>query len=132
MLKLRLRLCRSSNCIETDSIVDTSFQSSDPEIIISYDMAKRLFEEEIHTVIVERNILGRRVIMPRTIEMVNTYVVSEDKISGPVQAYLDIVQGEFSYVSSKLASLHRIVIIDPWEGLWCFREELGSKIRRSV
>ena len=132
MIKLKFRLCRSASCVEVVAIGVTGLYSADPEIAVPYSIARKLFENEIKASLVEKKLFGKSFIFPKSLEMINTFVVAEDRISGPVQAYLYIVDDETSYVSEKLLSMHRIVIIDPWEGLWCFRDELGERIRRSV
>ncbi len=132
MLRLKFRLCRSNNCVEVIATGVAGIYSADPEIGVPYSVAKKLFENDVHASLVEKKFFGKSFVYPKSIEMINTFVVADDRVTGPVQAYLYVVDDELSYANEKLLSLHRIVIIDPWEGLWCFRDELGGKIRKSL
>jgi len=47
-----------------------------------------------------------------------------------VKAYAYITRSSLILLNDVLISTLRIVIIDPFEGLWCFRDELGRRERR--
>ena len=58
-------------------------------------------------------------------------VLAEGRSSQPVRCDLVVSEGEDELIiSDKLASKLGIVIIDPGEGVWCFRDELGKRERR--
>jgi hypothetical protein len=49
-----------------------------------------------------------------------------------VKAYAYVTRGGFMLLNDALISKMRIVILDPLEGVWCFRDELGKRERRGV
>jgi hypothetical protein len=51
-------------------------------------------------------------------------------VEGPVKAYAYITRSPLILLNDALISALRVVIIDPFEGLWCFRDELGRRERR--
>lgn len=59
-------------------------------------------------------------------------VVEEDRVVGGVEASAVIGdKAEEVLISDKLAGMLGIVALDFAEGLWCFKDELGSKTRKS-
>jgi len=60
-------------------------------------------------------------------------VVEADRASDPVRVSVVISpHAAACLLSDKLLSALKIVILDPGEGLWCFRDELGRAVRSSA
>jgi len=58
--------------------------------------------------------------------------LTEDGVRGPVKVVGYITREGPVLLNDVLLSSLRIVIIDPKEGIYCFREELGSRERRGA
>jgi len=132
VVRLRIRVCRGGSCIETIGIANSGFAGRDPEITLPQHMARELFGEELRLVLVERVLAdGSRTALARTVDQVDVYVVAEDRVEGPVKAYAYITRGGPVLINDNALSRLRIVIIDPLEGVWCFRDEVGRRERRT-
>jgi len=84
-------------------------------------------------ILVERLLAdGTRTLLSKTTEALNLYVVAEDRVEGPVPVKAYIVKGRVVLLNDSAISALRIAIIDPKEGIWCFRDELGRKERRGL
>ena len=70
--------------------------------------------------------------LARTIEPLDLYLITEDRVEGPIKVYAYIVKGKFILLNDSTLSALRIVIIDPRDGIWCFRDELGKKEKRGL
>jgi hypothetical protein len=73
-----------------------------------------------------------RVFLPRTTKPLDLYIVTSDRVEGPVKAYAYITRGRVVLINDSALSALRVVIIDPRDGLWCFRDELGKRERHGV
>ncbi len=60
------------------------------------------------------------------------YVVTDDRVVGPVRCSVYVSSVRYVLMNDKLLGKLGIVCLDFAEGLWCFRDELGRKVRRSV
>jgi hypothetical protein len=59
-------------------------------------------------------------------------VVVRDRKSAKVPREISTLKQEKEVImSDRLASKLGLVILDPAKGEWCFRDELGSKVRKS-
>lgn len=59
-------------------------------------------------------------------------MVAEDRAEGPVKSYAYMTQGRLILLNNALLSKPRVVILDPYEGLWRSGDELGGAERRGV
>ena len=131
LLKLKIRVCKGSRCAEVLGIANSGFIGEEPEILLPQNVIRFVLGEEFSTVLVERVLAdGSRILIPRRDEALDVYAVTEDRVVGPVQSRAYVSSGELTLLNDKLLSSLRISIIDPGEGLWCFRDELGLKVRR--
>ena len=133
-INVKLESRRSGKEILVKAIVNSAYESTKPEILLPLDIANTL-ELQLNESIEVTKILadGSRVSFRKIESAINVYVVTEDRIVGPVVT--DVVissRGRRVLVSDALASALGIVLIDLKEGLWCFKDELGVKVRRSV
>ena len=61
------------------------------------------------------------------------YILTEDRVEGPVKASVLVAsKGRYILLNDKLLSKLNISLIDFGEGIWCFRDELGKRERRSI
>ncbi len=133
VLKLRIRICYKNKCVESVGIANSGFTGREPEITIPEYIARELLGEGVTLTLVDRLLAdGSRVSLARTVEPLNLYLVAEDRIEGPIKVYAYIIRGRFILLNDSVLSTLRVVIIDPWKGIWCFRDELGKKERKGV
>jgi len=132
LLKLKVRLCTKDRCIDTTALANSGFIGWEPEVLMPQSIASAIFGRKFPTVLIERILAdGSKVLLPRAESPIEVYVVAEDRTSGPVQAYAYISRGGLTLLNDKLLGKLGIAIVDPGEGLWCFRDELGRISRRS-
>jgi len=133
VLRLRIRVCYGSRCAEGLGIASSGFAGREPELTLPQELTRELVGEAPGVVLVERVLAdGSRVLLPKLTDPLEVYLVAEDRVEGPVKAYAYITRGRFILLNDALTSRLRIVILDPFEGLWCFRDELCRKERRGV
>jgi hypothetical protein len=130
MLRIRVKLCRGSACVEVLAIANSGFVGAEPEVLVPPRVSEALFGPSPQVELVERVLAdGSRALLPRALEAVEVYAVEEDRMVGPVKARA-YIGGRFALLNDKLLGRLGIVIIDAGEGLWCFRDELGLRTRR--
>ncbi len=137
MLRLRIRIERIDSGVSTEviGIANSGFVGLEPEILVPMHIANALRLQEVGEPEVYTKITGdgREVDLLRYREAVKVYVVAEDRIEGPVvSSVLVSPRARYVLLNDKLLSKLRIVLIDFGEGIWCFRDELGKKERRSA
>lgn len=131
LLKLKIRVCKESRCAEVLGIANSGFIGEEPEILLPQNIVRFVLGEEFSTILVERVLAdGSKILMPKSVEVLDVYAVAEDRVVGPVQSHAYVSSGGLTLLNDKLLSGLRISIIDPGEGLWCFRDELGLKVRK--
>jgi hypothetical protein len=122
-----------ARCVEGVGIANSGFAGREPEIVAPQELLRELLGEVASVVLAERVLAdGSGVLMPRLTEPLEVYLVAEDRVEGPVKSYAYMTRGRFILLNDALLSKLRIVILDPYEGLWCFRDELGRVERRGV
>ncbi len=135
-VRLRVRLEREGRSVETVALVNSGYEARGPEILVPAHIARELGtypqlppgSEVMEYVLAD----GSRSKMIRVKGAVRVSLVAEDRVEGPVTADLVIAEGaEEALISDKLADELGIAIIAVGEGLWCFRDELGRRVRRS-
>ncbi|RSN76691.1 hypothetical protein [Candidatus Methanodesulfokora washburnensis] len=133
VLRLRIRVCCDKKCVEGLGIANSGFAGKEPEIALPQELVRELIGEEPSVILVERVLAdGSRALLPRLSNFLNAYLVTEDRVEGPVRSYAYITKGRFILLNDALLSRLRVVIIDPFEGVWCFRDELGKRERRGA
>ncbi len=132
VLKLRVRICHESRCIETVGVARSGFAGRDPEITIPEVVARKLLGERLQAEPKKVMMDGTCMTLPRLNKPLDLYVVAEDRVEGPVKVYAYMVKGNLILLNDKTLSTLNIVIIDPYEGVWCFKDELGKKQRKGV
>jgi hypothetical protein len=133
VLRLRIRVCCDEKCVEDLGIANSGFAGKEPEIALPQELVRELIGEEPSVILFERVLAdGSRALLPRLSNPLNVYLVAEDRVEGPVRSYAYITKGRFILLNDALLSRLRVVIIDPFEGVWCFRDELGKRERRGA
>ncbi len=132
-VRVRLRICSRSRCLETSALVNSGFESSDPEIVVPPSLADALGLEVSNEIAAYTVAGGGSVSAFRARDSVVVELVLNDRENVRAFARVSIVPGENEVlISDRLAHELGIAIIDPFEGLWCLRDELGKKVRPSV
>ena len=130
MLRLRVKLCRGGSCVEALAVANSGFVGFEPEILAPLRVVEPLLGRSPRVELVERVLADGSVVqLPRTVDPVDVLVVSEDRVAGPVPARVYLGRG-LLLLNDKLLSKLGVAIIDPGEGLWCFRDELGVRVRK--
>ena len=133
VLRLRVRICFRGRCVETLGIAATGFSGSEPEITLPQDLAKNFVSESLVLTLSEKILAdGSRSVFAKTMDRMDLYLLTEDGVRGPVKVVGYITREGPVLLNDVLLSSLRIVIIDPKEGIYCFREELGSRERRGA
>ncbi|MEM3954642.1 MAG: hypothetical protein QW047_06410 [Sulfolobales archaeon] len=133
VLRLSIRICYGSNCVDSVGIANSGFVGRDPEITLPQELVEKLFPQGVNTVLVERVLAdGSKVLLPKLLNPVDTYLITEDRVEGPIKTYAYVMRSRLILLNDAVLSRLHIVIIDPFEGLWCFRDELGRRERRGL
>ena len=132
-----MRIERIDKSLFTDivGIANSGFVGAEPEILIPTYIAKELKLDEIKEPEAHVKITGdgREVTLMKYRNTVNVYVLTEDRIEGPVLcSALVSPRGRYILLNDKLLGKLKIVLLDFSEGTWCFRDELGGRVRRSL
>lgn len=132
-VRVKVRLRRGSRAVETSALVNSGFESEEPEIVVPPALAQAIGLEpsaEVSSYSVAGGGLASafRAKGPLTVRL-----VLGDAETGEVDAVASIMPGESEVIiSDRLAHELGIVILDPYTGEWCLRSELGSRVRRSA
>ena len=130
-VRVRLKIRSRRAEAVTSALVSSGFESSEPEIILPPTLASILEKRKI--AVVEYRIAGGGFMSSVRIGELRVKLVLEDREREEVTAVGTMLPGEEEvFISDRLASALGIVILDPYEGLWCLRDESGRKTRRSV
>jgi len=133
VLRLRVRMSYGGKCVEGLGIANSGFAGREPELTLPQELARELLGERSSVVLVERTLAdGSKVLFPKLVEPLDVYLAAEDRVEGPVRAYAYATRGRFILLNDALLSALRVAIIDPLEGVWCFRDELGKRERKGL
>lgn len=136
-IRLKLKLKKNSKySIEVIALVNSGYETIEPEILISRSLAEELkllpklpAGSEVKEYVLADGSTTRLVRIPKAVEV---YVMEEDRIVGGIEANVVISEKtQESLISDKLAGKLGIIALDFAEGLWCFKDELGKKIRKT-
>jgi len=135
-IRLKLRLERGGRSLDVVALVNSGYEVAEPEILIPSPIAEALglLPELPPGSVVREYVLadGSTVKLLRIPRAVRVSVVEEDRVVGGVEAHAVVCdKADEVLVSDKLAGRLGIVALDFGEGLWCFRDEIGVKTRRS-
>ena len=136
-LKLKIRSKIKNNEVIVNGLVNSGYETESPEILVDSKIAKELgyypkFPKE--TSIETYTMAGSTEIKLIHIKnAVTVQVLTEDRPSSEVSSDLVISEKESDVlISDKLASKLSIVLLDIGGGIWCFKDEIGKKARKSA
>ena len=135
-IRLKLRLAREGKSVEVVALVNSGYETLEPEVLVPPDVARSLslYPHLPQGALVKEYRLAdgsasKLIKIPRA---VSVHAVEEDRVVGPVESSLVVAErADEVLISDKLAGRLGIVALDFGEGLWCFRDELGRVARRS-
>jgi len=134
-LKVRIERIDSGAHIEVIGIANSGFVGAEPEILMPSHIARELELHKVQKPKVHVKITGdgREVTLMKYRKSVKVYVLTEDRVEGPVMcSVLTLPTARYVLLNDKLLSKLKVVLLDFGEGIWCFRDELGRKERKSL
>jgi len=137
VLRVRVRVERvdGSRSVELVAIANSGFSGSVPELAVPARVARELALREVAEPEPASKLTGdgRVASMVRYPCSVKVYVLGGDRVEGGVVSdVLTLPAVGHVLLNDKLLGRLGIVIVDAGEGLWCFRDEMGRRIRRGV
>ena len=103
------------------------------QLFANIESGETLISGSPNVILVERVLAdGSRVLLPRLVHPLDVYLVTEDRVEGPAKAYAYMTRGRFVLLNDALLSRFHVVILDPLEGVWCFRDEIGKRERKGI
>ena len=138
-IRLRLRLARASDrerSIEVVALVNSGYEVAEPEILLPSNVARELGllprlpdGSMVKEYFLADGSTTRLVWIPRAVRV---HVVEEDRVEGGVESNVLVSdRAREPLISDKLAGRLGIVALDIGGGLWCFRDEIGKRVRRT-
>lgn len=133
-IRLRVRLVRGGRSVDVVALVNSAYETREPEILVPPPIAGQLsvYPQLPEGAAIKEYRLadGSTTKLVRIPKAVQVYAAEEDRVVGPVEASLVVAErADEVLVSDKLAGGLGIVALDFGEGLWCFRDEIGKAIR---
>ncbi len=132
---MRIERIDGARLVENLAIANSGFIGIEPEVLLPSHIARKLKLHELVEPEIYNKITGdgREVGFLRYRDVAKIYVVTSDRVEGPViSTILVSPRAKYILLNDKLLSKLKIVLIDFGEGIWCFRDELGEKERKSM
>lgn len=134
-VRLKLMLEHSMGVVEVIALLNSGYETLKPEILLPISVARelKLFPPPTTAAIKEYTLAnGSTVHLIKISRALKVSVIEDDRVVGPVEADATISEGaEEPLISDKLASKLNIAVLDFGEGIWCFRDEVGKKERKT-
>ena len=131
-VRVRLKLKSTRESVETAALVNSGFESNEPEIVIPPPLAEILGLTPSSQLSSYTVAGGGSITAIRATHSLKVKLILEDRETEEIDAVASILPGEDeAIISDRLAYELRLVILDPFNGLWCLRDEIGKKIRHS-
>jgi len=133
-VRVRLRIRKGGRKVVTSALVNTGFEADEPQLIVPLPLAEELQLLSGEASIEDFSTAGGGLISGYRIEEpIEVELVLEDREPPAMQVPVTVLPRETEVImSDKLASDLGIVVLDPWRGIWCLRDELGTKERPSA
>ena len=133
-VRVRLRIRKGGREVTTSALVSTGFEADEPQLIVPLPLAEELQLLSGGASIEDFSTAGGGLISGYRIEEpVEVELVLEDRKLPAIRAPITVLPRETEVImSDRLASDLGIVVLDPWRGVWCLRDELGTKERPST
>ena len=134
-MALRLRLVKGGKSVEVIALVNSGYETREPEVLVPASIAAllSLSGDEPGTLVKEYKLAdGSTTRLLRIPREVLVYAVEEDRVVGPVEASLVVAErADEALISDKLAGKPGVVILDLGEEVWCFKDEVGRVARKT-
>lgn len=135
-IRLRLRLRGADRYADVVALVNSGYETLEPEVLVPSRVAEELGllptlppGSAVKEYVLADGSTVRLIRIPRAL---NVSVVEEDRVVGDVEVSVVVSdKADEVLISDKLAGRLGIVALDFAEGLWCFRDELGKRVRKS-
>ena len=86
-------------------MVKSSFAGRKSELTFLHEFIRELLGENPKVILVEKTLAdGNKVLFPKITEPINVYVITDERIKGPIKAYCYITQGKFILLNDALLS----------------------------
>ena len=133
-VRVRIRIKSSTQEAETPALVNTGFETEEPEILLPVKLAEKLglYPPNQGSVLEEYSVVGGTTLIIKSSEPAYVQVVVKDRETHLTEAVPLMSDKEDEVlISDKLASRLKISIDDPAEGTWRFRDDPTTKKRTS-
>ena len=135
-IRLKLRLKRSDRQVDVVALVNSGYETLEPEVLVPSKIAEELGllpllppGSMVKEYVLADGSIAKLIRIPRALKV---SIVEEDTVVGDVEASVVVSdKADEVLISDKLAGKLGIVALDFAEGLWCFRDELGRRVRKS-
>ena len=135
-VKLKIKTAKGrfiGRAVETIALVNSGYEVEEPELLIPIRLAEELGLWPPPELLMESCVtpagIARLYSVPHAIDV---YLVTEDRTTGPIPCNLMISEYEREVlISDHLTSSLSISVEDFAEGLWRFRNEPLTKLRKS-
>jgi predicted aspartyl protease len=130
VVHVRIRIKGGGKEMETKAAVNTYFTADEPLLAVPLEIAEKIGLEGAR--MEEFEVAGGGVVPALRLKgSFEVEVVVRDRKSAKVPCVISTFKEEEAILSDQLASKLGLVILDPARGEWCFRDELGLKVRKS-
>lgn len=133
-VRVRVRIRSSERESETSALVNTGFETEQPEILLPAGLAEMLglYPPKSGSLLEEYSVVGGTTTVIKSSEKIHVQLLIEERETSPVEVIPLISDREDeALISDSLASLLKIVIEDAKEGLWRLRDETPEEVRSS-
>ncbi len=139
-MAIRLRVKLSSIMGKTTvakALVTTGYETQEPEVLIPRGVAEDLnllpklpSGSEVRNYVLADGTVTRLILIPNAVQV---WVLENDREVGGITAHAVVSErADEVLLSDKLVSKLGIVLLDIGEGIWCFKDEIGKTVRRSL
>ncbi len=133
-VRVRIRIKSSRGEAETPALVNTGFETEEPEILLPVKLAEKLglYPPNQGSMLEEYSVVGGTTLIIKSSELAYVQVVVKDRETDLTEAVPLMSDKEDEVlISDRLASRLKISIDDPAEGTWRFRDDPTTKKRTS-
>jgi hypothetical protein len=133
-VRVRVRIRSGERESETSALVNTGFETQQPEMLLPAGLAETLglYPPKSGSLLEEYTVVGGTTTVIKSSEKIHVQLLIEGRETSPVEVVPLISDREDeALISDFLASLLKIVIEDAKEGLWRLRDEKPEEVRLS-
>ena len=133
-VRVKVRVKFDAKELETSALVNTGFETEQPEILLPARLAEALgiYPPKPGSILQEYSVVGGTTAVIKSSEKIDVQLLIEDRETNLIEATALISDKEDEVlISDSLASELKISIEDAKEGLWRIRDESLAKLRSS-